>query len=97
MPREQANYSAAVRAAADRDRRGSDTSSMLDNIAGFGEGERTKALKVRLELFLELMPSIPFVSGEFILCQDAEFIAWVGIQIPGLQCHDLLGCRLEKV
>jgi hypothetical protein len=38
---------------------------VLDNIAGFAEGERTKVIVVRFELLLELMPSILFVIREF--------------------------------
>ena len=52
---------------ADRDRHRSDTSPVLANMSRCAEGERTKAIIVLFELLLELMPSIPFVIGEFLI------------------------------
>ena len=51
---------------ADRDRHRSDTGPVLANMSCCAEGERTKAIIVRFELLLEIMPSIPFVIGEFL-------------------------------
>jgi hypothetical protein len=36
------------------------------NMSRCAEGERTKAIIVRFEILLELLPSNPFVSGEFL-------------------------------
>jgi hypothetical protein len=51
---------------ADRDPRRTDTSPVLANMSRCAEGKRTKAIIVRFELLLELMPLILFVSREFL-------------------------------
>jgi hypothetical protein len=55
---------------ADRDRYRSDTSPVLANMSRSAEGERTKAIIVRFEMLLELLPSIPltrsFLNHSFI-------------------------------